>query len=288
MPRNGLVPRRTIRGGESLQAAARRMSEGELSCLVALEGGKPQGVVTDRDLVLASLCGGLAPSEPVAALAWRPLVSVVRGERADEALRLMEVHGLRHLPVSGAAGRIVGMVGIEEALALLLDDLTELARRSVGGSGALLRSRALRAEDAEVALPALEGGAPARALAAQMRPDGTHAVLVLEGARPAGIVTERDLLGIVEGRYDAERTRARDLVRRPFVSVAPGDPVEAVVDCMARHRVEHVAVFRARRTLGLVSLQGVLAGLAFQLAELLAQVAVELCRANGRARALLH
>jgi CBS domain-containing protein len=288
MPGRQAIARRTVRSDETLRVAARRMARGGLTCLVALEADEPRGLVTERDVVLAALGGGLEPEAPVAALAWRPLVSVVRGERADEALRLMEAHGIRHLPVSGAAGRIVGMVGIEEALALLLHDLTELTRRSMEGSSSRLRARGLRAEDTEVALPALEGGAPARALAAQMSRDGTHAVLVLEGGRPVGLVTERDLLSIVAGRCDAERMRARHLVRRTLVTVAPSDPVEAVVDRMARHGVEHVAVVRAQRTLGVVSLQGLLGVLAFQLAELLAQGAAEVYRERDRAPALLH
>jgi CBS domain-containing protein len=273
MPGGAAASKRTVRAEETLEAAARRMAEGGLSCLVALDAGTPRGVVTDGDVVLAALCDGLDPAAPVAALAWRPLVSVAKGERADEAFLLMEAHGLRHLPVAGEAGRIVGMVAIEDALALLLHDLTQLARCARTGPTLPLRGRVLRAEDTRTALPALEGAAPVRALAAKMRACGTEALLVLEGSRPAGIVTGRDLLSLVSGRSDAERTRARDVVRRPFVSVAPGDPLEEVVDCMTRHGVEQVAVVEERRTLGVVSLQGLLAGLAFELAEVLERAA---------------
>jgi CBS domain-containing protein len=282
------VERRTVGAHETLQAAARRMAEGDLTCLVALDQGTPRGVVTDRDLVLAALCDGLGAEAPLTALAWRPLVSVVQGESADEALRLMERNGLRHLPVTEGEGRIVGMVAIEDALAILLQDLTELAQRARVGSMLRRPGNLLRAADTQVALPALEGGESARALAARMKLAGTEALLVLEGTRPAGIVTERDLLPIVEGRQDPERTRARDLVGRPFVSVRPGDPLEAVVDRMTRHGVEWVAVVRQRRALGVVSLRGLLAGLAFEFAELVAQAARETREATARSGSLPH
>jgi CBS domain-containing protein len=286
MPGRGAVARRTVRGDESLQAAARRMAQGGLTCLVALEAGTPRGVVTDRDVVLATLCDGLDPATPVAALAWRPLVSVVKGERADEAFRLMEAYGLRHLPVS-EAGRIIGMVAIEDALALLLHDLTELARCARTGPRHPLRARLLRAKDTQAALPTLKGDAPVQTLAALMRLYGTEALLVLEDAQPSGIVTERDLLSVVKDRSDAERTRARDLVCRPFVTVAPGDPLEEVVERMTRHGVAQVAVVEERRALGVVSLQRLLAGLAFELAEILEQAAARGRQAAAASR-LVH
>jgi CBS domain-containing protein len=264
------------------------MVQSGLSCLVAVEADGRRGLLTERDVVLAALGGGVAPEAPVAALAWRPLVSVAPGERADEAFRLMEAHQLRHLPVAGERGQIVAMVAIEEALAVLLHDLTELARRSQVGQKLALRGRILRAADTQVAVPSVDGGDAAFAVAASMRREGTDAVVVLEGARPAGIVTQGDLLGVVDGRHDAEATRARDLVSRPLVRVSPGDPLEEVVDRMARHGVDRVAVACAERALGVVSLQGLLAGLAFELAELLAEAAARLRRSTARARTLLH
>jgi len=287
---NACVPfeERMVGAEETLQAAARRMAEGDLTCLVTLADGTPRGVVTDRDLVLAALCDGLAVETSLTALAWRPLVSVVQGERADEALRLMEMHGLRHLPVTGGDDRIVGMVAIEDALAILLQDLTELAQLAREGPTLRLRGNIRRAADTQVTLPALEGGVSVQALAGRMKLDGTEAILVVEGTRPAGIVTERDLLSVVEGGHDPERTRARDLVRKPFVTVAPGDPLEAVVDRMTRHGVEWVAVVHQRRALGVVSLRGLLAGLAFEFAELVAQSARQARQAASRSRSLPH
>ena len=265
----GAIGRRTVQAEETLEAAARRMAYGNLTCLVALEEGTPRGVVTDRDLAIAVLCGGLDPSAPVSALAWRPLVSVVEGERADEAFRLMEVHGLRHLPVAGEAGRIVGMVAVEDALALLLHDLMKLASAAPAGAAMRLGGTLLRAEDTQVALPTIDGGASARALAELLRHTGAEALLIRKSEQPAGVVDERDLLPFVDGRRDADLVLARDLVHVPFASVDPGDPLEEVVQLMASHGVDHVAVVREERTLGMVSLKWLLARLAFELAKVL-------------------
>ena len=282
------LTRRTVQARETLRAAARRMTDEGLTCLVALEAGTPRGVVTDRDVVLAALCQGLEPATPVAALAWRPLVTVVEGERADESLRLMEVHGLRHLPVIGEAGLIVGMVAVEDALARLLHDLTELAKLARAGPAALLGGPVLRVEDTQVALPTVDGGASARALGALLQRTGADALLVREGARPAGVVSQRDLLAIVAGRGDADLARARDLVRRPIAAVDPRDRLEQVVDVMVSRGVDEVAVVRGKRTLGMVSLKGLLASLAFELTVRLAQATAPACEATARSQPLLH
>lgn len=262
----------TVQARETLQTAARRMAHGDLTCLVALEAGTPRGLVTDRDLVLAVLCGGLQPSAPVSALSWRPLVTVARGERADQAFRLMDLHGLRHLPVAGEAGRIVGMLAAEDALALLLQEFMERASRAQAGPAMRLGGTALRAEDTQVALPTIDGGASARALGEILGRTGAEALLIREGVRPVGVVSERDLLPFVESRRDADLVPARDLVDCPFATVDPRDPLEDVVALMAFLGVDRVAVVRGRRALGMVSLKCLLARLAFELAKILSHV----------------
>jgi CBS domain-containing protein len=267
------VLRRTVRFEETIRAAARRMAFGNHRSLLALEAGTPRRVVTDRDLVLAVLCGGLEPSARISAVPWRPLVTVARGERADEAFRLMELHGLRDLPVAEEPGGIIGMVAAEEALALLLRDLVELALRARSGPAPPLEKAVLRAEDARVELPTIDAGASPRAVAALLKRTGAEALGVCEGARPAGVVNERDLLPIVAGYQDAELCRARHLLRRPLSAVDPGAPFEAILERMASRGVDQVAVVRERRALGLVSLKGVLVRTAFEYVKLLAQAA---------------
>jgi CBS domain-containing protein len=82
------------------------------------------------------------------------------------------------------------------------------------------------------------------------------ALLVTEGGRVGGIVTERDYLRRVtlEGRTEKE-TLVREIMTSPLVYVTPDTSVEECMAVMTERRIRHVPVFRDGRDLvGIVSI----------------------------------
>jgi CBS domain-containing protein len=82
------------------------------------------------------------------------------------------------------------------------------------------------------------------------------ALLVTEGGRVAGIVTERDYLRRVtlEGRTE-EETRVREIMTSPLVYVTPETSVEECMAVMTERRIRHLPVFAEGRDLvGVVSI----------------------------------
>ena len=82
------------------------------------------------------------------------------------------------------------------------------------------------------------------------------ALLVTEGGRVSGIVTERDYLRRVtlEGRTEKE-TLVREIMSSPLVYVTPDTSVEECMAIMTERRIRHVPVFTERRDLvGIVSI----------------------------------
>jgi CBS domain-containing protein len=82
------------------------------------------------------------------------------------------------------------------------------------------------------------------------------ALLVTEGGRVSGIVTERDYLRRVtlEGRTERE-TLVREIMSSPLVYVTPDTSVEECMAVMTERRIRHVPVFTERRDLvGIVSI----------------------------------
>lgn len=81
------------------------------------------------------------------------------------------------------------------------------------------------------------------------------ALLVMDGAQLAGIVSERDYARkvILLGRSSAT-TAVRDIMSAPVVSLPPGSSVDEAMRLMTDRRIRHLPVVESGRVLGVVSI----------------------------------
>jgi len=121
--------------GESVAAAARRMAEHGVGTLVVLDAERrPDGLLTDRDVVLRVVARGLDPeATPIGAAMTRPVTAVHESTPIEDGLARMAAAGARRLVVTDDHGRLVGLVA--------LDDVLELLAEEAGSIGRLLRRR---------------------------------------------------------------------------------------------------------------------------------------------------
>jgi len=100
----------TVEPSASIADAAKRMIEEEKGPLPVVEGDRPVGIVTDRDIIARVVAQGRDPnSVTVDEVATRELVTVGPDEDVDEAIGLMAAHQLdRILVVDGE--RLVGII----------------------------------------------------------------------------------------------------------------------------------------------------------------------------------
>jgi CBS domain-containing protein len=96
--------------GLPVREAARRMVERGASCVLVRAQGRPLGIVTDRDLRSRVLSRGRSTDVPVAQVMTRPVVTVAPETRAADAILTMLDVGIRHLPVVGLRGEILGVL----------------------------------------------------------------------------------------------------------------------------------------------------------------------------------
>jgi CBS domain-containing protein len=96
---------------QPLAAAARIMRDLHIGAVpVCGTDERLKGMVTDRDITVRCVAEGLDPRSIAARqLAQRPLVWVDAGADIHEALRLMEDHKIRRLPVIDR-NRLVGII----------------------------------------------------------------------------------------------------------------------------------------------------------------------------------
>ncbi|MFF9773271.1 CBS domain-containing protein [Streptomyces sp. NPDC013978] len=93
-------------------------------------------------------------------------------------------------------------------------------------------------------------------VARMMRDEGIGAVLVTEGERLRGLVSDRDLVvrTLAEGG-DPDRTTVADACSDDLVTVGPDDDVSRAVELMREHSVRRMPVVDAEQhAVGIVSL----------------------------------
>jgi len=117
----------------SLVEAAQLMRQDHVGCLVVVretaEGRQVVGILTDRDIVTAAVAQGLDPATlRVEDLMVAPALTVLESESFIDLLRTMRRLGLRRLPVTSAAGMLVGLVTLDDALEILSEQLQTLVR----------------------------------------------------------------------------------------------------------------------------------------------------------------
>jgi len=100
---------------ESLADAAARMRDHGVGSLVVLDGDRPLGILTERDLLRAVADGAAAELTSVDTYLSAPLMAVPPDTDVLEAGRLMVALDVRHLPVM-AHGRLLGMVSARDLL----------------------------------------------------------------------------------------------------------------------------------------------------------------------------
>ncbi|WP_329567731.1 CBS domain-containing protein [Streptomyces sp. NBC_01361] len=112
-----------IAPNDSLAEATRLMAQSAVGSLLVIEDGALRGIVTDRDIALRGLGGGLAPETRVDAVMSARAVVVDVDDDIQAAYRTFRRTGVRRLPVL-REGEAVGVLTIDD---LFLDVLRRLA-----------------------------------------------------------------------------------------------------------------------------------------------------------------
>lgn len=116
----------------SAAEAAQLMRQHHVGDVVVVmeEGGRrtPEGILTDRDLVVEVVAAGLDPAVlKVGEIMAPDLATVQENTGVFEAIRYMRDKGVRRMPVVDAGGNLVGILALDDLLDLLAEELNALA-----------------------------------------------------------------------------------------------------------------------------------------------------------------
>jgi diguanylate cyclase (GGDEF)-like protein len=167
------------------------MHKNKKGVVVVLQGGRPIGIVTERDIV-SLLYRGINLDEEVQRFARKPLV-VARGKRrVGYALSLMVENNIRRLVVVDDSDSFLGVVTQEE----LLNHLEEDYYRS-----------AIRVKHIFDQLKSLIGASRDETIKEVLRKMVEHqigAVPILENGVASGVITEKDVLKLASDKVSLQ------------------------------------------------------------------------------------
>jgi len=117
----------TVPADTTLTEAARLMRDADIGdVIVANEQGRPNGLVTDRDIVVRGIAEGHVPDDTtVGDICTRDLATVGPDDAVERAVELMREYAVRRLPVVDG-DQLVGVISLGD-LAIERDESSALA-----------------------------------------------------------------------------------------------------------------------------------------------------------------
>ena len=118
----------TCKPDELVTAAAHKLRDHRVGCVVLERDGKPFGILTDRDVAIRVVAGGLDPRvTKVVDVATLDPVVVRDLEGVETVARRMREYGVRRLPVVDEAGALCGIITADDLVRVLGRELGDLA-----------------------------------------------------------------------------------------------------------------------------------------------------------------
>ena len=104
----------------NLESAAMMMWDNDCGSLPIIDdGGNPIGIITDRDIAMASALNhkALWDISTREVMGDRPLFTCNLDDDIKSALKLMQTHKVRRLPVTNHSGHLEGVLSIDDVVA---------------------------------------------------------------------------------------------------------------------------------------------------------------------------
>lgn len=113
---------------ESVRSLAESMADESVGSVMITDDSEPVGIVTDRDLALRALAEDADPDDLTAADVLSPDLYCIEAEQGFyRAAELMSEHAVRRLPVVDSAGKLSGIITVDDLHELLADEHQLLA-----------------------------------------------------------------------------------------------------------------------------------------------------------------
>jgi CBS domain-containing protein len=128
----------TVSPSVPITEAALSMREEDIGVLVVVDdGGRPGGIITDRDIVVSVVANSKNPVEIlVEEVMTKKLIVVQEDTSIFEILKILAKNNIRRVPVM-KKGKLVGIVSVDDLVVVITTELSNLALALSGTSKVL-------------------------------------------------------------------------------------------------------------------------------------------------------
>ncbi|MDH5299360.1 MAG: CBS domain-containing protein [Desulfobulbaceae bacterium] len=219
----------TVAPETMISEALRLMRSNNISCILALKGKRPTGIITERNVVkyIASQSDFFADCQ-VSEIMSSPVITAARDTSIFEAYSLLSQHGMRHLAVVDTTGSLCGVVTLSNLVEhLTYESFMEMKQISAVMTQVVFTvAREINIREALV----------------QMAEKAVSCIVVTDGRHPVGIVTERDASRLLMDYSDLSRVTVGEVMSSSLQSI-PGDtPLPLAIDLMKRKKLRRLVV----------------------------------------------
>lgn len=236
-----------------LAVAIAKFVESHVSCLIALEHGKPVGILTERDLVYLMGAGSIA-GKTVRDVMSAPLLTTLFDLDFAAAHYILANRGIRHLVLVDEAGALKGVASESDFHRHLGDDLLD----EIPDSTHILDQR----------IDLISPDLPLSDVLKSMSSRWVDCVVIGRDGVAEGIVTERDIPKFLIKDIDPAVTTVGEVMTHPLVSVDESVALTEAVHVMMENNQRHLVVTNKQgRFVGVMSQHRVLERLGVMLIE---------------------
>ena len=116
----------SVDAGAPVLEAIRAMAEKRVGALPVMRQGKLIGVVSERDYARKVILMGRSSADtPVEQIMSSPVVTVTQDDPVRRCMELMTERRIRHLPVLGPDGVMIGMISIGDLVRAVIEEQEE-------------------------------------------------------------------------------------------------------------------------------------------------------------------
>jgi CBS domain-containing protein len=128
MPVKDLIKRKVvvIEPADPVKLAAKRMEDKLVGSLVVIDGDKPVGIITDRDIAIRVVGGEKSPDTPVREVMTKDPITISEDASFFELTKTFRDSAVRRLIVVDKEGRLVGLISIDDVMELLTAEFANL------------------------------------------------------------------------------------------------------------------------------------------------------------------